>query len=332
MNEFIICGKNILIGYEKKPISYNLLNFNLIKNKLTVLLGSNGVGKSTLIKTISQLLPKISGDIKIYNKNIEEFSQEELSKTISVVLTDKISAGGLTVEELVSLGRQPYTGFLGKLSLNDKLLVTNAINSVKLSHKSNSFVANLSDGEKQKALIAKALVQETEIIILDEPTAFLDISAKVEILNLLRDLAQNHNKTILLSTHDIEYALKIADYLWIINNDGLFCGQTEDMILSGKIDLIFNNNLLKYNILTNTIENKFQFKKTAFLECNDDIVKILITNLLKRNGYKILAKKNDYDILIIVMSNNCFIIKNRLGEVREIEGFEEFEKVVSSNI
>ena len=175
--------------------------------ELTCLLGENGAGKSTLLRTLSGFLPPISGE-------------RELATVIGVVLTERTNLQNMTVTELVGMGRSPYTGFWGRLSAQDRRKVDEALSLVGIPSLRDRMVQTLSDGERQKVMIAKALAQETPIIFLDEPTAFLDYPSKVEVLNLLGRLSREMGKTIFLSTHDLELALRVADRVWLMTKQG----------------------------------------------------------------------------------------------------------------
>lgn len=203
----VITATDLCIGYrthkEEKKV-HEHLSFEPYPGELTSLLGANGAGKSTLLRTLSASQPSLAGDLQLLDKPLQHYSEKERSRTIGVVLTDKTQAGGLTVYELVALGRQPHTGFFGRLHRHDHAIIQEALNAVGITHKAQSYTAELSDGERQKVMIAKALVQECPLIILDEPTAFLDVVSRIEIMTLLHRLAVEQNKAILLSTHDIE--------------------------------------------------------------------------------------------------------------------------------
>ncbi len=184
--------------------------------ELTCLLGENGAGKSTLLRTLSGFLPPLAGEISILGRPLSSYKERELATVIGVVLTEKSNLQNMTVRELVGMGRSPYTGFWGRLSADDRRKVDDALSLVGIAALSDRMVQTLSDGERQKVMIAKALAQETPIIFLDEPTAFLDYPSKVEILHLLHRLSREMHKTIFLSTHDLELALQIADRLWLM--------------------------------------------------------------------------------------------------------------------
>ena len=209
--------------------------------KLTCLLGPNGAGKSTLLKTLTAFLPPIKGKIYIEHKPLEDYSDAELSKVIGVVLTEKLSLNNMSVEELVGMGRSPYTGFWGHMNDTDRKIVEESIVLVGIENLKGRMIQTLSDGERQKVMIAKALAQETPVIFLDEPTAFLDYPSKVEIMQLLQRLAREKNKTIFLSTHDLELALQIADKVWLMDKiHGVTIGTPEDLSLNGDMSKYFH--------------------------------------------------------------------------------------------
>lgn len=187
--------------------------------ELTCLLGANGVGKSTLLRTLSAFQPKTSGQIIIEGRELATYTDKELSRRIGVVLTEKPDVRNMTVRELVSLGRSPYTGFWGTYSKDDLQIVDEAIAQVGIEALSRRMVQTLSDGERQKVMIAKALAQQTPVIYLDEPTAFLDYPSKVEVLQLLRRISRTAGKIIFLSTHDVELALQLADTIWLMSRE-----------------------------------------------------------------------------------------------------------------
>ena len=205
----------------------------IFSSELTCLIGENGAGKSTLLRTLSGFLPPLSGEISIMGKPLKSYRETELAKVIGVVLTEKNNLQNMTVEELVGMGRSPYTGFWGRLRDEDKAKVAQAIDLVGIAELRDRMVQTLSDGERQKVMIAKALAQETPIIFLDEPTAFLDYPSKVEILNLLHKLSQEAGKTIFLSTHDLELALRVADRVWLMTKGGeVKTGSPEKLIVN----------------------------------------------------------------------------------------------------
>jgi iron complex transport system ATP-binding protein len=214
--------KDLTIGYAQKnntKVVASGINATLHSGRLTCLIGANGIGKSTLLRTLSAFQPPLSGEIFIDSESpipLSTLTDKQLSRLIGVVLTEKPDVQNMTVFELVGLGRSPYTGFWGRLNEEDKEVVKESLRLVGIESLQDRLIQTLSDGERQKTMIAKALAQQTPVIYLDEPTAFLDYPSKVEMLTLLRHLARETGKTIFLSTHDMELALQIADELWLM--------------------------------------------------------------------------------------------------------------------
>jgi iron complex transport system ATP-binding protein len=220
----------------------------LHRGELTCLLGPNGAGKSTLLRTLSAFLSKISGEIYLEGKPLESYKSAELARKISVVLTERVSLQNMSVRELVSMGRYPYTGFWGKLDKDDLRLIEESIRLIKIEELAQRQVVSLSDGERQKAMIAKALAQETPLIFLDEPTAFLDYPSKVEIMRLLHQLTRTQQKAIFLSTHDLELALQIADTVWLMDKEkGVRIGSPRALAQDGSISEYFERDGIRFD-------------------------------------------------------------------------------------
>ena len=229
---------NLSIGYRGKNgtrVVATGISAAIRSGELTCLLGANGVGKSTLLRTLSAFQPKLDGEVLIEGQEIATFSDKELSRLIGVVLTEKPDIKNMSVRELVALGRSPYTGFWGTLHEDDWQVVDEAIHAVRIEPLRERMIHTLSDGERQKVMIAKALAQQTPVIFLDEPTAFLDFPSKVEMMQLLRRLAREQQKTIFLSTHDFELALQVADTLWLMEPQGFSVGSPRELADTGAL-------------------------------------------------------------------------------------------------
>ena len=238
------------IGYatkKQKTIVANNIDINLEKGNLVCLLGKNGIGKSTLLRTISKVQPKISGDLWLEHQKIEEISSKMLSQKMSLVLTERIPESNLTVYELIALGRQPYTNWIGTLNSADKTYIEKALTQINIVDLAHRKCDQLSDGQLQKVMIARALAQNTELIILDEPTAHLDIHHKIEVFQLLKNLVQNLGKTVIISTHEVQLALQLADKLWLMNENNFVNGATDELISNKHLDSLFSNELIQFD-------------------------------------------------------------------------------------
>lgn len=221
---------NLTTGYGHKTVSRGL-NAELQEGRLTCLLGPNGSGKSTLLRTISGAQMPLYGSVTKTD-----------SRTLSIVLTSRIDVAQLRAWDVVAMGRHPYTGYFGKLTAQDDEIIQEAMRTTQTLPFRNRNMTSLSDGEAQKVMIAKALAQQTLVILLDEPSAFLDFPSKVSLMLMMRNLAHNHGKTILLSTHDVSLALKTADTLWLMNTDGsMHTGTAQELTSSGDIATFLGN-------------------------------------------------------------------------------------------
>lgn len=252
---------NLSIGYRSKSATTTVaagISATVEEGRLTCLIGENGIGKSTLLRTLAGFQASLGGHIYIKGKDMAQYSSKALSHEVSVVLTTKPDVMSMTVSEIVSLGRTPYTGFWGTLRDEDKTVVAESMRIVGIEHLASRLITTLSDGERQKMMIAKALAQQTPIIVLDEPTAYLDYPSKVEMMQLLLRLSREEGKTIFLSTHDLEIALQVADTLWIMTRRtpiaiGSPCELAANGSLSAFIDrkgIMFEPNTMSIKIMS----------------------------------------------------------------------------------
>jgi len=218
-NKVIVSTTNLNIGYHSKnhhiTIAENL-NLSLESGKLTALVGANGIGKSTLLRTLTAIQKPLKGIVFLNEKKIHEYNSIELAQNLSLVLTEKLPPSNLTVFELIALGRQPYTNWLGKLSDEDYEKINHVVALTHIEHLIHKKHYEISDGQLQIVLIARALAQDTPLIILDEPTTHLDLLHKISVFKLLKKLAQETNKCILFSTHDIDLAIQVSDEMIVM--------------------------------------------------------------------------------------------------------------------
>jgi iron complex transport system ATP-binding protein len=320
----IITGRSLAIGYRNHRV-HEGLNFTLRRGELTGLLGANGAGKSTLLRTLSASQPALSGELILDGRPLADYSERERSRTIGVVLTDKTQAGGLTVYELVALGRQPHTGFFGRLHAHDHQRIREAIQQVGIAHKADSYVAELSDGERQKVMIAKALVQECPLIILDEPTAFLDAVSRIEVMTLLHRLAAEQDKAILLSTHDVEQALVLCDRLWLLTDEhGLESGVTEDVILSHRMEHLFPGSAIRFDYDHGIYYPEVNATRRLRLRAADETLQHWVLNALNRHGWAGLTAETDDDLpYLYIKDSENMTWEEKGGNSLQLHTFEE---------
>lgn len=255
----ILYTKNLKIGYSTKNQTITIhenINVSLETGKLITLIGGNGIGKSTLLKTITSIIPALSGEVYLSNKEIGTFSPESLAQNLSIVTTEKLPASNLTISELIALGRHPYTNWIGNLTENDLNHIQNAINVTNITHLQYKKHSEISDGQLQKVMIARALAQDTPLIILDEPTTHLDLFHKVAVFKLLKKLANENNKCILFSTHDIDLAIQLSDEMIVMTEDFCIQDQPCNLIEKGIFDILFKDE----NILFDKQYGKFILK------------------------------------------------------------------------
>lgn len=278
--------KNLSVGYASKEV-LNGLNLELQAGELTALLGRNGSGKSTLIRSISGVQKPLSGHAELNGRSIEDIPQRALAKELSLVLTNNQAPGNLTVYALVSLGRFPYTSWMGTLSDKDKKVIEWALEVTGTLQFANIHIGELSDGEKQKVMIARALAQETDIIILDEPTAHLDTPNRLEIFHLLKELVAISNRAILISTHDIDTALHYADRLWLVEGTSVKSGVPEDLVIDGSLEKAFEKDQLQFDYSKGIFKKtEASLRKEVAVEGDETLI-FWLKNALERNGYEI---------------------------------------------
>lgn len=289
----IISTDNLEIGFPSRrsmsspTVVASDINVELQKGEVVCLLGPNGSGKSTLIRTLSGLHQPLDGTIFLDENKLDRFSNRHIARKISTVLTDQLTIGNLSVYELVSFGRSPYTGWFGSLTPQDEEVVEWAIESTGIEQFVDRDVLRISDGERQKVMIARALAQNTSTILLDEPTAHLDLPNRVEIIRLLRKLAHQTQKGILLSTHELDLALKAADTLWLISREGkVITGTPEDLVLDGTFESVFERDSFDFDRSTGSFKLHQPTKEPIYLTGNTVAV-FWTRRALEREGYRV---------------------------------------------
>ena len=246
----ILSVENLSVGYQcksKRTIIAEKINLELEEGKLISLIGANGIGKSTLLRTLSGLQKPLSGTVYLNGKDIQKFEASTLAQNLSLVLTEKLPSSNLSVFELIALGRQPYTNWIGKQTEEDLEKINLAIRLTNIEHLKDKKHFEISDGQMQKVLIARALAQDTSLIILDEPTTHLDLVHKISVFKLLKKLALETNKCILFSTHDIDLAIQLSDEMVVMTENGVVYDEPCNLISKGVFDALFQDENIKFD-------------------------------------------------------------------------------------
>ncbi|RLD62769.1 MAG: ABC transporter ATP-binding protein [Bacteroidetes bacterium] len=305
--------RKLSIGYrlEKgvKVLGENF-NLNLDKGSFVALLGPNGSGKSTLIKTLSGLLQTLEGEVLIDGINLKKINKAQRARKISVVLTDPIYTQGLSVFDVVSLGRFPYTNWLGKLTDKDEAIIQESLELVDMHLFKHRKLLTLSDGEKQRVMIAKALAQQSEIVILDEPTAHLDLINRVEIMKLLQKLAHEQERAILISTHELDLAMQSADVLWLMREDKqISVGAPEDLILNNSMQEVFAKSSVDFDHLTGMFKIKHETKAEMHFQSDDAQIFLWSKKALEKIGVALVDNKTLKNSLIFESDSGLWKIQ-----------------------
>ncbi|NIR62904.1 MAG: ATP-binding cassette domain-containing protein [Aliifodinibius sp.] len=320
-------------GSRKSPtVVASDINVALQGGQVVCLLGPNGSGKSTLIRTLANLHAPLDGEVFLNGKRLTHFAVKEIAQKISTVLTDRITIGNISVYELVAFGRSPYTGWFGSLNKKDEEIVEWAIASAGIEQFVDRDVLHLSDGERQKVMIARALAQDTSAVLLDEPTAHLDLPNRVEIIRLLRKLAHDTQKGILLSTHELDLALKAADTLWLIHRDGkVITGTPEDLVLDGTFESVFEKDSFDFDRSTGSFTLHNPVKAPIHLT-GDAVPTFWTRRALEREGYEVVENNGtslqvevhsqqdtfEWNIITDEEKHGCSSIKDLLKTLKKI--------------
>ncbi|PHJ59932.1 ATP-binding protein [Nostoc linckia z18] len=316
MSDGVLTTLGLSIGYKSQKAVRCVardISVCLLAGELVCLLGPNGAGKSTLVRSLAGMQPPIEGEVRLLGDDIYKLAPPELAKRLSLVLTEKVDAGMLSAYTLVSLGRHPYTNWWGNLTPEDEAIVHWAIKSVGALHLASRQVSELSDGERQKIMIARALAQSPMVMLLDEPTAFLDLPRRVEIMQLLRQLTRETKQAILLSTHDLNLALRLADKVWLLTTNGiLHVGAPEDLVLSGAFADTFNSEGVEFDVNSGEFHLHTSHKGEINLIAGKGIAVVWTIRALQRVGFRVNQCENfsvvrdmkPTQILVEVISNS----------------------------
>lgn len=324
---------NLSIGYRDKRSVHRVadgITADINAGELTCLLGANGAGKSTLLRTLSAFQPGLDGSIYINGKELSSYSDKQLARLISVVLTERCDVRNMYVKDLIGMGRSPYTGFWGLLSSKDREVIDRSITLIGIESLANRMVHTLSDGERQKVMIAKALAQETPIILLDEPTAFLDFPSKVEMMRLLHRLTRQTGKMIFLSTHDLELALQVSDKIWLMRPNGeISIGTPEDLALDGSLESFFVRDGIRFDESSGLFRIEFDCDRRIAL-IGDGIAYSMMAKALRRNGIDV-CDETCGELQICVSDSGFLLLQDGL-HIASALSIEEMLLKLSSHI
>jgi iron complex transport system ATP-binding protein len=296
----ILSISSLKIGYaagKSSKIILPHLDASARKGEIVAVFGRNGIGKSTLLRTISGLQPSLGGTILVNGKDLKEYPRNDLAKTIGYISTEVIKVSKMRVYDLVALGRFPHTNWVGKIDANSHEVIMGAIARTGMELLKDRYISELSDGERQRAMIARVIAQETEIIIMDEPTAFLDIAGKYEIIRLLQEVS-GEGRTIIFSTHDFSIALTNADKIWLIHNEELIEGAPEDLVVEGTFEHLFNSDQFSFNNNDGTFKFRKESRGKIFVDGNG-LLRTWTEKAVIRAGYSVSEIKTDPYISIL---------------------------------
>ncbi len=324
----ILSFESLLIGYasgKNRKILLPPLNAIAYKGELIAMIGQNGIGKSTLLRTLTGLQDPLGGTIIINGNPINSYSRIDFALSIGYISTEPVKVSNMKVYDLVALGRYPHTGWLGKLKGEDHDIIMDAIEKTGMQLFLKSYITELSDGERQRAMIARVLAQDTDLLVMDEPTAFLDIKSKYEIIHLLHDLSKKRGKTIIFSTHDLNIAVSESDKIWLILKDSFEEGAPEDLIIGGAFDQLFKDSLVRFNQTDGSFTFRNEFKGNITIS-GEGISRLWTEKALNRAGYSVSGENAEMDVEVIkVPDGNRWILKNNMI----IEEFSSVYELVS---
>lgn len=318
MTDITVRVKDLTIGYDKKMICENM-NFAVKVGEITCFMGKNGAGKSTLLKTIAGLLPSVKGEVLLLEKEQKSYKRNELSKLLAVVLTQRISVDFMTAMEIVCMGRYPHTGFMGRLSDSDRKISLTSMEQTGAIELKDRVYSTLSDGEKQKVLIARAIAQEPKILLLDEPTTHLDIKHKLEIMDLLNGLARDRKMSVILSLHELDLAVKACQHIIAMKDQRImYDGAPEAMEKDDLINRLFDMSPNRFSHVTGSVElSAGQSDQYFIVACCGSGIPVYRLFAKNRKGFStgiLYESDSDYSV---ALSMGADVIANKPYETKQ---------------
>lgn len=315
----VLSTQSLSVGYAqgRKPpkVIVSGIDVDIQAGEMICLIGPNGAGKSTLMRTLAGMQPPLNGTITLMGDDLGKLTPRQLAQRLSIVLTERVDVGILSAYALVALGRHPYTGWLGTLTPEDEAVVRWAIQAVGAADLAGRNVSELSDGERQKVMIARALAQEPALMMLDEPTAFLDLPRRAEIMTMLRTLARETGRAILLSTHDLDLALRTADRIWLLPKGGsLQVGAPEDLVLSGAFEAAFRGEGVTFDAYTGSFRGTTQPAGTVDLH-GEGLPALWTERALERAGFCVVRGGSESAVRVDILEKGRWQV-TRHGEIQ----------------
>lgn len=315
----VLSTESLSVGYAqgRKPskVIVSGIDVSIQAGEMICLIGPNGAGKSTLMRTLAGMQPPLKGAITLLGDDLGKLTPRQLAQRLSIVLTERVDVGILSAYALVALGRHPYTGWLGTLTPEDEAIVQWAIQAVGAADLAGRNVSELSDGERQKIMIARALAQEPALMLLDEPTAFLDLPRRAEIMTMLRTLARETGRAILLSTHDLDLALRTADRIWLLPKGGsLQVGAPEDLVLSGAFEAAFRGEGVTFDAYTGSFRGSTQPAGTVDLH-GEGLPALWTERALERAGFCVVCGGSESAVRVDILEKGRWQV-TRHGEIQ----------------
>lgn len=297
----LLAATNLSAGYRrgnKQTAVLQGITLRVERGEMVCLLGPNGTGKSTLMRTLARALPPLSGAIEVSGQDIARMNPAERARHIGIVLTERVAIGAMPAFRLVELGRYPHVNWMGHLSAADHAIVSDAIHAVGATHLAQRDVNELSDGERQRFMIARALAQRPSVLLLDEPGAYLDVSARVEMMAMLRRLARDEGMAVILSSHDLDLSLRTADTIWLIERTGSFhAGAPEDLLADGRVAEAFSTPEIVFSAAERGFKIVGKARALAFIEGTESFADLART-VLEREGYAVTENARAADLTV----------------------------------